>query len=73
LKSATTQPDPIFGFDTITECPNVPSEILIPAKTWDDNAAFQATAKKLAALFVKNFATFESGASEGVRAAAPRV
>ena len=73
LKSAPTQPDPIFGFDVITECPNVPSEILIPAKTWDDNAAFQATAKKLATLFVKNFVTFESGASEGVRAAAPHV
>jgi phosphoenolpyruvate carboxykinase (ATP) len=57
----------------ITECPNVPSEILIPANTWDDNAAFQATAKKLANLFVKNFVDFESGASKGVRAAAPNV
>ena len=67
------QPDPIFGFDAIAECPNVPSEILIPANAWDDNAAFQATAKKLATLFVKNFVNFESGASEGVRAAAPHV
>ena len=73
LSSAGTQPDPIFGFDVIKECPNVPSEILIPANAWDDNAAFQATAKKLATLFVKNFVNFESGASEGVRAAAPHV
>jgi phosphoenolpyruvate carboxykinase (ATP) len=73
LSSAATQPDPIFGFDAITECPNVPSEILIPANAWDDNAAFEATAKKLATLFVKNFVNFETGASEGVRAAAPNV
>lgn len=73
LSSAPTQTDPIFGFDAITECPNVPSEILVPANTWDDNGAFQATAKKLATLFVKNFVNFESGASKGVRAAGPTV
>ena len=57
----------------IRECPNVPSAILIPENSWDDKAAFQATAKKLAKLFVKNFVNFESGASKGVRAAAPNV
>jgi phosphoenolpyruvate carboxykinase (ATP) len=73
LSSAPTQPDLIFGFEVVTACPNVPSEILVPANTWDDQTAFEATAKKLANLFVKNFVNFESGASKGVRAAAPNV
>ena len=73
LKMAPTKPDPIFGFEVIRDCPNVPSAILIPEKSWDDNAAFQATAKKLATLFIKNFVKFEAGVSKGVNAAAPRI
>ncbi len=30
LDEAPTQRDPIFGFDVVTQCPNVPSEILLP-------------------------------------------
>jgi phosphoenolpyruvate carboxykinase (ATP) len=73
LKNAPTKPDPLFGFEVITECPNVPSDILIPKNSWDDSAAFGATAKKLATLFVNNFAKFEAGVSKGVKAAAPQV
>ena len=72
LTSAPTEPDPVFGIEVITQCPNVPSEILVPKDTWGDKAAFQATAKKLAGLFVKNFDHFESGVSKGVKAAAPQ-
>jgi hypothetical protein len=38
-------------------------------------SAFQATAKRLASLFVKNFVKFESGVSKGVKvkAAGPKV
>jgi phosphoenolpyruvate carboxykinase (ATP) len=55
------------------QCPNVPSEILMPEETWSDHAAYRATAKKLAGLFVKNFANYESGVSEAVRAAGPKI
>ena len=30
LAKAKTERDPVFGFDVVTECPNVPSEILSP-------------------------------------------
>jgi phosphoenolpyruvate carboxykinase (ATP) len=73
LKSSPTKTDSTFGFEVVAQCPGVPSEILIPEMTWDDHGAFQATAKKLASLFLKNFATFESGASEEVKAAMPKV
>ena len=68
---AKTQRDPVFGFDVATECPNVPSEILIPRNAWADKAAYDATARKLAGLFNKNFETYAAGATAEVKAAAP--
>jgi phosphoenolpyruvate carboxykinase (ATP) len=47
LVTAKTQRDPVFGFDVVTECPNVPAEILIPLNVWTDKAAFDEMAKKL--------------------------
>ena len=71
LSKSKTQRGPIFGFDVVTECPNVPSEILVPKNAWADKAAFEATAKKLAGLFKDNFKTYESGVSAEVKAAGP--
>jgi phosphoenolpyruvate carboxykinase (ATP) len=71
LAKSKMQRDAVFGFDVVTECPNVPSEILIPRNAWADKAAYDATAKKLAGLFNKNFETYAAGASAEVKAAAP--
>jgi phosphoenolpyruvate carboxykinase (ATP) len=71
LAKARVERDPVFGFDVVAECPNVPSEILIPRNAWADKAAYDVTAKKLAALFNKNFETYAAGASAEVKAAAP--
>jgi len=71
LAQAPTVKDPVFGFEVVSECPNVPAEILIPRNTWADKASFDATANKLAHLFNQNFKVYEDGASEGVRAAGP--
>ncbi len=71
LAKAKTQRDPVFGFEVVTECPGVPSEILIPRNAWADKAAYDATARKLAGLFKENFKKYEAGASEEVKAAGP--
>src|SRR5262245_25402076 len=71
LAGGKTRRDPVFGFDVVTDCPGVPSEILWPRDTWADRAAYDAAAKKLAGLFVDNFKKYESGAGAEVRAAAP--
>ena len=69
LVGAESTPDPVFKISTITGCPHVPSEILIPRNTWKDKTAFDKTAKKLAGLFVENFSQY--AASEAVRNAGP--
>lgn len=71
LTNAKTQRDPLFGFDVVASCPNVPAEILWPRDTWADKAAYDAAAKKLARLFVENFKKYETGVSAEVRAASP--
>jgi phosphoenolpyruvate carboxykinase (ATP) len=71
LAGAMTRRDPVFGFEVVTACPGVPSEILRPRDTWADKAAYDAAAKKLAGLFIDNFKKYEGGASAEVRAASP--
>jgi phosphoenolpyruvate carboxykinase (ATP) len=70
LTTAKIQRDPVFGFAVITECPNVPAEILIPRNTWTDGLAYDAAAQKLAELFRDNFRAYESCVSAEVKGAA---
>jgi phosphoenolpyruvate carboxykinase (ATP) len=71
LAHATTQMDPIFGFNVVTAVPDVPSEILVPEESWADKEAFRATAAKLAGLFTANFKKFEAGVATSVKEAGP--
>lgn len=71
LAKAETVRDPIFGLEVPTSCPNVPSEILVPRNVWADKAEYEATARKLADLFTKNFEQYADGASAEIRAAGP--
>src|SRR6202048_1925941 len=73
LAKEETERDPVFGLDVVTKCPHVQSEILIPRNVWSDKAAYEVTAKKLAGLFVKNFAAYEDGVGAEVKAAGPIV
>ncbi|HKQ47083.1 MAG TPA: phosphoenolpyruvate carboxykinase (ATP) [Phycisphaerae bacterium] len=71
LTDAPTTQDPIFGLHIPKEVPGVSTELLTPRKTWSDGAAYDAKAKDLANLFVKNFARFPDATAE-VKAAGPR-
>jgi phosphoenolpyruvate carboxykinase (ATP) len=71
LSDVPTKPDPIFGVGIPTAVPNVDAHVLQPRATWKDGSAYDATAKKLAHLFVDNFKKYEAGASAEIRAAAP--
>ena len=63
--------DPIFGLAVPTTCPNVPEEVLVPKNTWQDTAAYDAQARKLANLFIKNFEKYKTGSSEAIINAGP--
>ncbi|MDX1652528.1 MAG: phosphoenolpyruvate carboxykinase (ATP) [Brumimicrobium sp.] len=73
LDSVEYVSDDIFGLKMPVSCPEVPSEMLNPKNTWNDKAAYDAKANDLARSFVKNFQTFEAGASEEILNAAPKV
>jgi phosphoenolpyruvate carboxykinase (ATP) len=64
--------DETFGFDVPTALAGVDAKILNPRDTWKTASAYDAQAKKLAKMFVENFAKFEPFVSEGVKQAAPR-
>jgi phosphoenolpyruvate carboxykinase (ATP) len=73
LAGGKVQRDPVFGFEVVTSCPGVPSEILSPRETWADKSSYDAAARKLAGLFIENFKKYENAASTEVRAASPAV
>jgi phosphoenolpyruvate carboxykinase (ATP) len=73
LDEVQYQRHPVFNLDMPTTCPNVPSEVLDPRSTWSEKAAYDAQAKKLAAMFVENFEAFEADVARAVVAAGPRV
>ena len=49
LRDVPTVEDPVFGLHVPQSCPNVPSEVLNPRSTWEDEEAYDRTAAKLAA------------------------
>ena len=61
----------VFGLQQPRICPNVPSQVLSPRSTWNNDKGYYETAHKLAASFKKNFKNFESYANEEILAGAP--
>ena len=59
------------GSRSRSHVPGVPDEVLVPRDTWADQAAFDATARRLAAMFHLNFRAYADGVPEAVREAGP--
>ena len=72
LARARFRKDRHFGLSIPEAVPGVPPEVLDPRLSWADPAAYDRTAAELAARFEKNFASFEHGVGEEVKAAAIR-
>lgn len=70
LNSTETVIDPIFGLEIPAHCPGVPDDVLIPKRTWKDEAQYEEKAHELATKFHENFKKFD-GVSEEIRNSGP--
>ena len=62
----------VFGVAQPRECPGVPTEVLSPRSTWNDDEKYYTTAFKLSNAFRENFKKFESYANEEIRRGGPQ-
>ena len=73
LKDTLWNTDPIFCISVPDTCPDVPTKILQPRKTWKDPAAYDLKARELAKMFQKNFSENISDAPAKFKAAGPQI
>ena len=71
LDGVETVEDPVFRVAVPVHVPGVPDDVLVPRDTWADQAAFDATARQLAAMFHLNFRAYADGVPDAVREAGP--
>ncbi|WP_299259718.1 phosphoenolpyruvate carboxykinase (ATP) [uncultured Aquimarina sp.] len=62
----------VFGVAQPRECPGVPSSVLSPRTTWNNDEEYYKTAFKLTNAFRENFKKFESYANEEIRRGGPQ-
>lgn len=62
----------VFGVAQPRSCPGVPTEVLSPRTTWNNDEAYYKMAFKLSNEFRKNFKQFESYATEEIRRGGPQ-
>ena len=62
----------VFGVAQPRSCPGVPTELLSPRATWDNDEEYYKTAFKLSNAFRNNFTQFEEVANEDIRRGGPQ-
>lgn len=62
----------IFGAEIPLTCPDVPSELLSPRETWQNDTKFYDMANGLAKRFNNNFKQFEEYANDEIMAGSPK-
>ena len=77
LDDALTNTDrskhPVFGLSVPQAVSSVPSSVLHPRQTWDDPAAYDEQAQKLARMFADNFEKYRDEVDAAIRAAGPHL
>lgn len=72
LEDAAYRHHDIFNVDVPQSCPGVPAEIMNPRDTWQDPAAYDAQANRLAAMFQENFAKKYPNMPQDIAQAGPK-
>jgi phosphoenolpyruvate carboxykinase (ATP) len=73
LHKVEFMPHPVFGVHMPLSCPGVPVFVLNPREMWNDKAAYDQAANRLATQFLANFEKFQELADEHILAGGPRV
>ena len=69
LAEVSATPEPCFGLAIPEACPDVPADVLQPRSSWQDKAAYDATAQEVARRFEANFEQFQGDVADDVMAA----
>lgn len=72
LDSVEYKHDEVFNVDVPQSCTNVPAELMNPRDTWEDKAAYDAQANKLAKMFADNFEAKYPNMPKNIVAAGPQ-
>ncbi len=65
--------DPVFGFEVPTKCPDVPEDVLYPARAWASEEEYWKKYKQLASRFIDNMKKFSVETPREVIAAGPKI
>ena len=65
--------DPVFGFEIPTRCPEVPEDVLYPARAWHNQDEYWKRYKQLASRFIDNMKKFEIDTQKDIIAAGPKI
>jgi len=65
--------DPVFGFEVPKTCPDVPEDVMYPARSWQKEAEYWKRYKQLASRFIDNMKKFEVDTPQEVIAAGPKI
>ncbi len=73
LKDVDYYTDPVFGFQVPTSCPDVPRDVLYPARSWQREDDYWTKYKQLASRFISNMRRFEIDTPNEVIEAGPKI
>ena len=73
LKEIDFYTDPVFGFQVPKACPDVPIDVLYPARSWQNEDEYWNKYQQLASLFASNMKRMEEDTPQEVIAAGPRL
>jgi phosphoenolpyruvate carboxykinase (ATP) len=63
----------MFGFQVPKTCPNVPEDVLYPARSWQKEDDYWKKYRQLASRFASNMKKFEKDTPPEVIAAGPKL
>ncbi|MBI4730745.1 MAG: phosphoenolpyruvate carboxykinase (ATP) [Chloroflexi bacterium] len=73
LDSVEYYTDPVFGFEVPKTCPEVPEDVMYPARAWHSQDEYWKRYKQLASRFIDNMKKFEADTPQEVLAAGPKM